>query len=257
MNCFTLASVLVTLNNTQSNQKNLLNREAKELAVVVPALVIRSKSNKPLNEVSEYLSAQLSGNNDNVIQFREFTNTSDNSDPRVTRIEMNVKSDSYNIYNHEQLKTKIFELIENFGDAILEEIEVIIHNEDNINSVYTSGEIKSEKIIEKSNEERNTAPIRTLTGSDNVNEQKESLPSRLKPEFMVAADEKAIGKILSQAREKAGLTKVAVAKMVGTSEGAIRSLEAGKNSPSIRTLKRYTDAVGLKIEIHLTSVENE
>ena len=55
-----------------------------------------------------------------------------------------------------------------------------------------------------------------------------------------------------KARARAGLTQSAVAERMGTTKSAISRLEsAGKNAPSITTLKRYAQAVGCELQVHL------
>ncbi|MCL2644951.1 MAG: helix-turn-helix domain-containing protein [Betaproteobacteria bacterium] len=55
-----------------------------------------------------------------------------------------------------------------------------------------------------------------------------------------------------KARARAGLTQSAVAERMGTTKSAISRLEsAGKNAPSIATLKRYAQAVGCELQVLL------
>ena len=57
------------------------------------------------------------------------------------------------------------------------------------------------------------------------------------------------------ARKEAGLTQADVAKRMGTKAPAVTRLESsltnGKHSPSVETLRKYADAVGCRLEIHL------
>ena len=57
------------------------------------------------------------------------------------------------------------------------------------------------------------------------------------------------------ARKAAGLTQAQVAKRMGTKTPAVARLESslanGKHSPSLNTLKRYAQALGKKVEVHL------
>jgi DNA-binding XRE family transcriptional regulator len=57
------------------------------------------------------------------------------------------------------------------------------------------------------------------------------------------------------ARMAAGLTQAQVAKRMGTQTPAIARLEnalaTGKHSPSLKTLKRYAEALGKRVEVHL------
>jgi len=57
------------------------------------------------------------------------------------------------------------------------------------------------------------------------------------------------------ARQKTGLTQAEVAEKMGTKPPAVTRLETAlsgnKHSPTIATLKKYAQAVGCKLEIHL------
>ncbi|MCY4427356.1 MAG: helix-turn-helix transcriptional regulator, partial [Halieaceae bacterium] len=53
-----------------------------------------------------------------------------------------------------------------------------------------------------------------------------------------------------KARFKSGLSKKVVAALRGTSQPAVARLESGRK-PSLRSLERYAEAVGVKVEIHL------
>ncbi len=70
----------------------------------------------------------------------------------------------------------------------------------------------------------------------------------MEPEF-VLLDE------LLKARNRAGLTQAEVARRMGTHAPAVARLEAsldsGKHSPSVATLRRYAAAVGKKLVIRL------
>lgn len=65
----------------------------------------------------------------------------------------------------------------------------------------------------------------------------------LESEFRLARD-------LIAARAKAGLSQREVADRMGTSQPTVARLESG-HKPSLKTLERYAEAVGMKIEIHL------
>lgn len=73
--------------------------------------------------------------------------------------------------------------------------------------------------------------------------QKES--EAIKPEFELA-------RRLIEARVKAGLSQSDVAARMGTSQPTVARLESG-HKPSLRTLERYAEAVGLKVEIRLVA----
>ena len=69
----------------------------------------------------------------------------------------------------------------------------------------------------------------------------------LKPEFKLARE-------LIEARAKAGLSQSDVAERMGTSQPTVARLESG-HKPSLKTLERYAEAVGMKVEIHLVVVD--
>jgi len=57
------------------------------------------------------------------------------------------------------------------------------------------------------------------------------------------------------ARKSAGLSQADVAESMGTHAPAIARLESslatGKHSPSLNTLRRYAQALGKRVELHL------
>ena len=65
----------------------------------------------------------------------------------------------------------------------------------------------------------------------------------LSPEFQLARE-------LIEARVKAGLTQEEVAERMGTSQLTVARLESG-HKPSLKTIERYAEAVGMKVDIHL------
>ena len=58
-----------------------------------------------------------------------------------------------------------------------------------------------------------------------------------------------------KARQEAGLTQAQVAERMGTKPPAVTRLESslssGRHSPSITTLRKYAEAVGCRLDIHL------
>ncbi len=65
----------------------------------------------------------------------------------------------------------------------------------------------------------------------------------LRPEFELARK-------LIAARVRAGMSQSEVAMRMGTSQPTVARLESG-HKPSLKTLERYADAVGMKVEINL------
>jgi len=60
-----------------------------------------------------------------------------------------------------------------------------------------------------------------------------------------------------EARRRAGLTQAEVAERMGTKAPAVARIESGggskRHSPSVTTLRKYAEAVGCELEIHLKS----
>jgi DNA-binding XRE family transcriptional regulator len=73
--------------------------------------------------------------------------------------------------------------------------------------------------------------------------------------FNVAADDKKVGDVYTAIREGAGLTKVELAEQLDVSEGSVRQLEKGRSSPSLKTLKKYADALGYEVRIELVPTD--
>ena len=79
------------------------------------------------------------------------------------------------------------------------------------------------------------------------------------PEFKTAYDELEMEFTLLRelllARQQAGLTQAEVAEKMGTKPPAVTRLETAlsdqRHSPTIATLKKYAQAVGCKLEVHL------
>jgi len=77
----------------------------------------------------------------------------------------------------------------------------------------------------------------------------------VREQYEALAEEFALFDELVQARNAAGLTQEEVARRMGTRKSAIARLEAGggKNghSPSVKTLRRYADSVGCRLDMKL------
>jgi len=70
-------------------------------------------------------------------------------------------------------------------------------------------------------------------------------------EFVALEDEFALASQLIEARKKAHLTQDEVAKRMGTTQSVVARLESGHPLPSLRSLKRYAQAVNGKVEIRV------
>jgi ribosome-binding protein aMBF1 (putative translation factor) len=68
----------------------------------------------------------------------------------------------------------------------------------------------------------------------------------LAPEFEIAME-------LIQARARAGLSQAELAERMQTSQLAIARLESGQTLPSTKTLIRFAEATGSKIQVRLTA----
>jgi ribosome-binding protein aMBF1 (putative translation factor) len=69
---------------------------------------------------------------------------------------------------------------------------------------------------------------------------------RLKPEFALAL-------AFIKARTKAGMTQADVARKMRTTQSVVARIESGRNPPTLRTLERYANAVGQRIEVKLVA----
>jgi ribosome-binding protein aMBF1 (putative translation factor) len=62
-------------------------------------------------------------------------------------------------------------------------------------------------------------------------------------------EEFALAAAIAEARGRAGLTQAEVAQRMHTTQSNIARLEAGRTTPSTRTLERFADAVGARLKI--------
>lgn len=86
-----------------------------------------------------------------------------------------------------------------------------------------------------------------------MSEVKEELlkDEEFRVEFVRLEDEFALASQLIEARKKAHLTQDEVAKRMGTTQSVVARLESGHPLPSLRSLKRYAQAVNGKVEIRV------
>jgi len=86
-----------------------------------------------------------------------------------------------------------------------------------------------------------------------MSEVKEDLlkDEEFRVEFIELEDEFALASQLIEARKKAHLTQDEVAKRMGTTQSVVARLESGHPLPSLRSLKRYAQAVNGKVEIRV------
>ena len=67
---------------------------------------------------------------------------------------------------------------------------------------------------------------------------------RLEPEFRLAS-------ILIEARTKAGLSQEQLAQRMGMKQAGVARIESGRYNPSMKTLQRYAEATGHKLQISM------
>jgi len=67
---------------------------------------------------------------------------------------------------------------------------------------------------------------------------------RLEPEFRLAS-------ILIAARTKAGLSQEQLAQRMGMKQAGVARIESGRYNPSMKTLQRYAEATGHKLQISM------
>lgn len=70
-------------------------------------------------------------------------------------------------------------------------------------------------------------------------------------EYEAQAAEFAMAHELIAARTLAGLTQADVAERMGTTQSTVARLEGGKATPSLRSVQRYAQAVGLRAVVRL------
>ena len=76
---------------------------------------------------------------------------------------------------------------------------------------------------------------------------------RRDPEYVAAYDtleeEFALASALIEARSRAGLTQVELARRMGTTQAVVARLESGRVKPSTRTLERFAKATNSRLRI--------
>lgn len=66
-------------------------------------------------------------------------------------------------------------------------------------------------------------------------------------EYARVDEEHALAEAMVRARTAASLTQSQLAERIGTTQSAIARLEGGRLSPSVRTLRRYAEATGMRL----------
>ena len=91
-----------------------------------------------------------------------------------------------------------------------------------------------------------TIPLKEIADEWLKNPEFKAEYDRLGPEFEIATE-------LIQARLRSGFSQVELAQRMGTSQSAIARLESGQTLPSTKTLLRFAEATGSKLELRLSA----
>jgi ribosome-binding protein aMBF1 (putative translation factor) len=91
-----------------------------------------------------------------------------------------------------------------------------------------------------------TIPFKELADEWLKNPEFKAEYDRLAPEFEIATE-------LIQARLRSGFSQVELAERMGTSQSAIARLESGQTLPSTKTLLRFAEATGSKLQLRLSA----
>ena len=91
-----------------------------------------------------------------------------------------------------------------------------------------------------------TIPFEELKAELLADPETKAAYDALAPEFKLAAE-------LIRARVRAGLSQEKLAEKMKTSQSAIARLESGQTLPSTKTLLRFAEATGSKVEVKLTA----
>ncbi|TXI77404.1 MAG: XRE family transcriptional regulator [Flavobacteriales bacterium] len=67
-------------------------------------------------------------------------------------------------------------------------------------------------------------------------------------------EEFALAEAIAEARGRAGLTQAEVAERMHTTQSNIARMEAGRTTPSTRTLEKFAQAIGAKLKISFEPV---
>ena len=76
---------------------------------------------------------------------------------------------------------------------------------------------------------------------------------KVKAEYDALAPEFEISIELVKARVRAGLSQAELAARMGTSQSTITRLESGQTLPTTKTLLRFAQATGSKVEVRLSA----
>lgn len=71
--------------------------------------------------------------------------------------------------------------------------------------------------------------------------------------YAEADGEYSLVEALIEARSKAKLSQTELAERLGTTQSAIARLEGGGVTPTLKTLRRYAEATGMKLRVELVA----
>ena len=71
-------------------------------------------------------------------------------------------------------------------------------------------------------------------------------------EYEALEEEFALARALISARARSDMTQAEVAVRMGTTQAVVARLESGRAAPSTRTLRRFADATGMRLDIRFT-----
>jgi ribosome-binding protein aMBF1 (putative translation factor) len=89
-----------------------------------------------------------------------------------------------------------------------------------------------------------TIPFEVVKAELLANPQVKAAYDALAAEYEISAE-------LLKARLRAGLSQAELAERMGTSQSSIARLESGQTLPSTKTLMRFAEATGSKVQLRL------
>ena len=78
-----------------------------------------------------------------------------------------------------------------------------------------------------------------------------------KKEYEALQPERAIIQAIIDARKQSGLTQKELSERTGITQGDISKLERGNANPSIRTLERIAEGLGMRLQISFVPPEDK
>ncbi len=78
----------------------------------------------------------------------------------------------------------------------------------------------------------------------------------LRAEYEALQPEFAFIQAMIDARERSGITQKQLSELTGIAQGDISKLERGIGNPSLRTLKRIANGLGMRLKVELVPIQN-